>query len=118
MRSYRFWMFHNDSWAKIKVKEGEDLKYSYGGPNEEGYSITHLVFFVEGEEVWSEFEEQGSDCDGVYFRSGHSVCRIIDSVLELKPCSDPENGPPGGMVPNWEVRSRFQRDYSAEAAGY
>lgn len=118
MRSYRFWMFHNDSWVKIKVKENEVLDIAFGGPDEEGFCWEEISFFVEDGRLFLEWDRQMQDCDGRYDISGESVCKIIDGKLDLKPCADPDNGPPGGMVPNWENVNMWQRDYSAEAAGY
>lgn len=109
-RNARFWAFVNGCHVKITLRPGQTLGHATGGPNEEGWSSEFVEWTHEGDHLRRESGSDGADCDGRFSTGGVDVCDL-DHIASY-------TTPRGVKVPNWRDADRWQRDYSAEAAGY
>lgn len=110
----RFWhMLPHGGLVKIKLRQGQCVHHSYGGPTDEGYSYTGETWWWDGDRVVSEFTTRSQDCDGRMDYHGRAECPTFSLNHGF---SDPEN--PGVRFPRWNDLRQSQRDYSAEAMGY
>lgn len=62
----RLWISYNDSFAKITLKDGQEVTLREGGPTDEGYCYETSVYqyFREEGKVYSSIERNAKDCDG------------------------------------------------------
>lgn len=122
-RNARFWYYVNDSWVKITLREGQALTHNTGGPTDEGYSYSSQTWTHTGAGVMLEWCCEARDCDGRFDRAGDSFCpldSLASRVLERYDDATGEDVPDPTCppVPEWKPGDSYQRDYSAEAAGY
>jgi hypothetical protein len=108
MVRFNYWV--KDRFEVIVLADGEQREFREGGPTDEGYNYTRYRFTNEGDLVRLEIENTGSDCDGRLDTYAERVCPIKDLASYKTP--------DGTMVPSWVRVQDFQRDYTAEAAGY
>lgn len=106
----------------VLTEEDPTLDTHTGGATDEGYIHTYTRWALEGETVTCETTTDGRDCDGHCSHSSVYACDVVDlaTITPSRTQEDEENGTPPlpFKVPAWESRSRSQRDYTAEAAGY
>jgi hypothetical protein len=108
----RFWIDRNGGIVRLKLRKGQTVSHSFGGPTEEGYSWTAETYSFDGQTVTCEYGTDARDCDGRVTHSGECSC----DVLALRAgYNDLECGV---TFPAWQQGQSAQRDYSAEAAGY
>lgn len=112
-RNARFWIWHNSTWVKLTLREGDEVALSSGGPTDEGYSYTMTQYSYDGEEVCWETDAIASDCDGRLDSYNVSYC----SVMNLRDVESYDTDEVY-LLPRWERESACQRDYAAEAMGY
>ena len=99
-----------DVYHRITLEPGETFRVSIGGTHEEGYCTEHITYTHECTYIRREIFTQSRDCDGRHNDFRTLVCNL-DKLESYK------NGS-GIMIPDWELVSNSQRDYTAEAAGY
>lgn len=111
-RNARFWTWENGDWVKITLKPGQALGYGYHYGTEEGYASGSVSWEHAGDHVVREYTRNERDCDGLYTGGGVHVAPL-DKLAEV-------GSEIGILRPEWtEDRSNtWQRDHSAEAAGY
>jgi len=122
MSAARFWVFWRDSWVKLSVRQGQELKASHSAPDEEGFHYQWSIWRFDGLAVFEQWGNGGRDCDGRIDRCGHSVCH--PSQLASVPAYD--DGTPdclhdGRLImrPAWEEYKPVEiRDQYAEMANY
>jgi hypothetical protein len=111
----RFWIVGprgND--VRLTLRAGDTLAHSHGGATEEGWNRESSIWHFDGRCVVAEWRCDGMDCDGRLTSGGRSYFVVEDAQAGY---CDPETGL---RFPAWQERRRsgWQRDYSAEAAGY
>lgn len=120
MKTQRIWIYWNEGIVRITVRADRPFKIYSGGTTDEGWSEHLERYSIEDGELKREMRDSGSDCDGRYERGvrdywqpafGFVPCIEIDSH------GNTTNLPQ--QRPNWkDDHDVWQRDYSAEAAGY
>jgi hypothetical protein len=108
----RFWDYVISEPILIKIKRGQTLRHSRGGPTDEGWHRSSHVWHFDGEKVTCESVSDGADCDGRLTRYSMSECPISKlraGYVDTVECI---------AFPAWEPVDESQRDYSAEAMGY
>lgn len=117
-RNARWWDWVNDGWVKLTLRPGQSLSHQSGGPTDEGYSWSSETWEYDGRQVRNSFLATGRDCDGRHESGGACVAALGQLAVEFRPLDWDRPDGDGVMVPHWEREDRYQRDYSAEAAGY
>lgn len=115
----RFWFVsHTSEWVRLTVRAGETVEITSGGPTDEGYSYSADRFTFDGAAVLHEWKTEARDCDGRMDHYGERVCPVANLAARdvFANCPYPHNA--GVMAPAWEDAEAYQRDYTAEAAGY
>ena len=114
----RFWVWHNEGFVRISLKDGQELTACDGWRTDEGHTSEATTWSRDGDEIKVAYDSWGVDCDGRHSWHSDRYCSIHELDTEI-PYSD-SDGPDvsGIMIPNWQKESVFQRDYSAEMAGY
>jgi hypothetical protein len=111
MKTARFWHWHT-GLVKIKIRDGQTVHHSHGGPTDEGYHWEACSYTFDGHTVTCEWSTDSRDCDGRMTRGGITQCdveRLAQGYVDDEA---------GVTFPAWEDVSHGQRDYAAEAAGY
>lgn len=126
-RNFRFWIWYRGSWVKLTLKPGQKLSYSFGSPDEEGYSWEAASYYHEEDGVREEWADGGRDCDGEIAHYGERWCPA--SRLSVVPAHDHGN-PPGSPNrhyfqselihrPDWErIKTTRVYDQYAQLANY
>lgn len=109
-RTARFWTWVNGGWVKLSLRYDRDLRVCYGGQTDEGHSACETTWTHTGDGVLEEWADWGRDCDGAYEAGGKRFCPLGELAGDQT-----EAGPP---FPLWRKGDRWQRDHTAEAAGY
>ena len=104
------------------TEDSPRVESSHGGEHEEGWSRTDTIWELDGDVVVCTVYDDGRDCDGRLSTTTVVVCPVSDlAACDVYTDGDAEasaSGPLPFRVPAWRERSRGQRDYSAERAGY
>lgn len=137
MGTIKFWFFWNDTFSKLKIKDGETITLYQYSRCCEGWSSYLVTFKREGNTLYRETTNDGRDCDGrltqgwedvaVYpenFYSddvsdgaysscyqkvvGNTSCRCSSCKAQYYP----------GVRVSWQNADSYQRDEYAELAGY
>jgi hypothetical protein len=143
-RNVRFWISHNDSWVKIKLRpnvsrfdlkrngevpeegiRGNVVDLCGGGLNDEGYAWSEEQYILEHSypgDAWGWFVRRdlasASKCsDGRYSSAQTDYC-AIDRLDAWQPYEGLAEGYACPKTPDWETEDERQRDYSAEAMNY
>lgn len=113
----RFVVYHNDQFTKLTIKPGERLRFSSGGPHEEGYSYRYEEFYYskEEEKVYCTVYDQSLDCDGPYERTWVGYFYVNKEFFDK---SVDEYGNLNRHRPIWVKENEHQRDVYAEMMGY
>ena len=115
MVNARFWVWHGDGVVKLTLRPGQTLETYKGGNTDEGYSCESCRWSFDGEFVTREWASWGRDCDGRHEAGGEDHCHLS----QLHAVEPSWEGLEGIMYPAWtKVDDTWQRDYTAEAAGY
>lgn len=120
-RNARFWTYTNGSPVKITLRRGQRLAWEQGFPTDEGWHYESNVWEqTEDDEVSLQTHTEGRDCDGKSSNGCDLVCSL-DQLSEV--CASEEDYRDyyrGQLIkyPAWEKKDGYQRDYTAEAAGY
>ena len=114
----RFWT-HNyctgSALVRITLKPGQSLSHGYGSETDEGWNYESQTWTHDGDYIRLDTFSDGVDCDGRLSTGGTYYC-MIGEDLSNHTYEEMEPYVPG--VPVWTEEDSFQRDYSAEAAGY
>jgi len=110
----RFWIFENDSFVRLSLRDGESLRWATGGRTDEGYRWAGCTWSREGSHITLQWGSEERDCDGRFDRSGE----LETTTLELT--ARAAYGDETGLIrlPEWHDVDSRQRDHTAEAAGY
>lgn len=116
-KSVKFWMCHKGASGavgavRLSVTVDKELRWSSGGPTDEGYQVEHSLVRISdcGECVEFHWRSEGRDCDGPFTFGVKSVFRIDDERI-----LDEESGL---MFPRWMNEEEYQQDCFAIEAGY
>ena len=123
----RLWTWADGGPVKLTLRPGQSLRWSYGGPHEEGYcwtmhTWTHTNDPVMG--VIEVIETRGRCCDGPHESYGKYWCpasQLRSGPLMHLDKHDEYGEPiplPNSNRPTWQALKTSQRDHYAEAAGY
>lgn len=121
-----FWVFVNEGFVRLSLKDGQSIEHTTGGPTDEGYYHDCEKWTRDGEIIIREFVSWEADCDGRFETHSTPTAHIeelerneqYEAVQDDDGWHMPESGRIICLTPEW-VRGRSgQRDYSAEAAGY
>jgi hypothetical protein len=116
----RFWVYL-DGPVKLTLRPGETLRWSQARLCDEGWtrSLETWIYDTEDEPglVTRQWLQQGRDCDGTLEHGGEDVCDATN-LLARPPYPEDEPLMEGVRWPAWRDANRWQRDHSAEAAGY
>lgn len=110
----RFWYYLNGTMTKITLRPGQELSHCAGGPCDEGNSYSGHTFRHDGDRVTCIWSSWGRDCDGRYSDGGESMAPLNQLAVRALDFTEAA----GLLVPEWQAGDAWQRDYSAEAAGY
>lgn len=113
----RFIVYHNGQFTKLTIKPGERLRFSSGGPTEEGYSYKYEEFYYPKDEnkVYCTVHCESLDCDGPYQRTWTGYFHVDREFLDK---SRDEYGNLNRHCPTWIKEDEYQRDVYAEMMGY
>lgn len=114
MRQVRFWIWENGGPIMLKLRKGQRVRWAQGGPHEEGFSAQARTWKFNGHMIYERWREWGRDCDGYYERGGKRRCRGGPWLSDGMSIPDL----PDKNYPAWEQCEDYQRDYTAEMAGY
>lgn len=97
---------------RVILNEGRHVEFQSGGPHDEGYRYTTVTYEFNGETLFKEVDTEGRDCDGRLDTHTEFTATVLDGLYDD---ADPEI-----KFPLWERQKKgnYQRDYTAEAAGY
>lgn len=114
MRNARFWEFHNGAPVKLTIRPGQTLSHYQGGPTDEGWSSEATTWELDkaGKLLRRESTTDGADCDG-RLSSGYDAIALADPAEFMPLYYSPELS-----RPDWRDAGGWQRDHTAEAAGY
>lgn len=110
MRRARFWDMVNGGWVRLALEYGAPaLAHDSGGPTDEGYAHEWIMWsYGDGGQVVRQSGGSSRDCDGRYTWGTERSCDVDKlPACGLTPVS-----------PEWIEAGEWQRDHSAEAAGY
>jgi len=110
----RFWLMTGKGAVKLTLAPGEQLRFSEGGPTDEGYSYTgtEVTYDAERGKLLLAVTTNARDCDGPL----QTWDDYLVDVRDLKKIPSSED--PGISYPNWERWASGQYDAYAAAAGY
>jgi hypothetical protein len=101
-RNIRFNVWANGSQCVLTLRPGQTLRHYTAQSTDEGWESEEQFWEHMGDHIAHDFHSDGRDCDGRLERGGRVIAQAIK---------------PSGF-PDWEDADTYQRDYSAEAAGY
>lgn len=107
----RFWIYYKDSVVKLTLRPDEKVSFFEGGLTDEGYSYTTTFYYHRGDHLERVIRTTSSDCDGRFDTCNMHVCDL-DALCSCY------NEHVDIMYPDWQREHSYQRDYSAEMAGY
>jgi hypothetical protein len=128
----RFWIYWH-GWTKVSMDPGDSFSLEHYAPNDEGggNACTRTYSYVKDDgkgEAWIVQEDysRGRDCDGYSENTTILKCRATHAALHANNLPDYDRVGPIGRHPfylpfkgaDWRPLKSFQRDHSAEAAGY
>jgi hypothetical protein len=115
-----FWIYALGGYVGLRLKPGERVRTTWGGPTEEGYAYTEIVCTHRGEIIERTEEGRSRDCDGLYENCAEYDCRVDMLDASVADMGDSEElvGAQCHRVPDWVAMGSSQRDHTAEAAGY
>lgn len=113
-KNARFWVYINDSHAKLTLTPGQSIHHYRGERTDEGWRSETHVWTHEGSFIRQDWCSDGVDCDGRMTWSATGEC-ALDRLGAHCGYAAPPGTPP---MPDWQNIERSQRDYSAEAMGY
>ena len=116
-KTVRFWTFENDDWVRLSLAPGQSVRWSTGGPDEEGWSARGSVWFHAGDRIVRRWWSDGCDCDGRLQRGGSDQAALTELAAEPA-YRNPVFRGRAIYRPEWVEIDREQRDFYAEAAGY
>lgn len=113
--STKIWVYYfgsggGDGYVRLKLKAGQTLHISHGGPDDEGWHRRSEAWSLDDGVIRNQVVNDGVDCDGRLTRYEEYVCPVEDR--HSRPNIE------GWLMPAWETAGSRQRDYSAEAMGY
>ncbi len=132
MKTIRFWVSHRGSPVRLALRDGDRAVLVEQGPDDEGWYCKSRVYERHGYEVFLDWMNDGTDCDGRHSAGGLKGANIYDlhrlnieqSLLDrIKPlernhplrCGDAYYT----IAPLWRhVSSRPVYDQFARAMGY
>ena len=114
----RFWVWHRKAWVKLSLRRSQSLTFCERSRTDEGYHCEVNTFTHHGETVVCEWYETGRDCDGRYERGGEVFCNLADLAIRDVFAEFPARENIGIQAPVWKQATGYQRDHSAESAGY
>lgn len=114
-RNARFLVWCNGQFTKLTLRPGQVLNWSQGQATDEGWSRQSESWEHCGDRVEVQFLDEGRDCDGYLSHFYEGACPL--DRLAASPRIDDATGEPVD-VPEWIEINAYQRDESAEAAGY
>ena len=106
----RFWAYIHNSPVKISLRPMQRMEHHAFWRHDEGWSSESTVWYFDGAAVDREIHTDGVDCDGRLTTTYVDRCPLT----RLRAMADDDRVP----TPEWQDRSRRQRDYTAEMAGY
>jgi len=119
----RFTTYLHGSPVTITLRPHQPIEWRTGGPDEEGYSYSRIIYEFDGEYVTASEENASSDCDGRHSSHSRRSCPV--GLLKARRWEDDTWVDGVGvvvksvtMLPEWREDEHGQRDYFAEAAGY
>lgn len=108
----RFWECVNGDTVKLTIKPGGTLRWCKSAPDDEGYSYESIAWTHNIDQVETNREAGGRDCDGGHQHFSEYSCLIKN--LAANPPNEYRDKP----IPEWEKGDCYQRDQYAEMAGY
>ena len=119
MRNARFWIWHRGGWVKLTLRFGQQIEIYSSGRTDEGWHHEQTKYHHDGENVVQHWHHETRDCDGRFEQGGECSCPLENlaskNMEESIDCSE-ENV--GIWTPDWQKGYPWQRDHTAEAAGY
>lgn len=103
----RFWIYHHGSPVKLTLRD-DPIEVYECGEHEEGYSFSHAVYFLEGNQVICQATDGGADCDGLY--KEEVTLRWDGKTLRTNP--------DGYRMPSWQRGRVTVTDTYAQMMGY
>ena len=127
----RFWTFYRNSWVKLTLREGQEIRFGFSALDSEGFHYEFERYYLEGDTVVSEWRAGGRDCDGSLDRVGSLYCSIHRLKAIKAYASDEYSGAAakwwekdwlfnGQRIyrPDWLKSNELIHDQFAEAANY
>jgi hypothetical protein len=110
-RTVRFWFDSaTGNPCRIKMQSGQTLYHFWAAPTDEGWSSEAHQFHFDGERVFDNWNSDGRDCDGRLQSGGEHWFWAKDAAAGY--------GIGDLIYPAWQNGGDWQRDETAEAAGY
>jgi hypothetical protein len=110
-RNARFWEWVNGAWVKITLRPEQELTHCTTARTDEGFHGAADTWTHDGDSVSRTVATWGRDCDGRYEHEYTACCD-----LNRLAAAEGYEGQP--KRPDWQDERQWQRDHTAEAAGY
>ena len=119
-KQIRFWQWVNDGAVKLKINDGQVLRWWHGGPTDEGFhSVTEEWHYAADKgRVYSETHSFGRDCDGPYEFHWEGFAPVEDLYLLEIFMDDEKDCDENIRLPKWRQTESYVRDVYAERMGY
>lgn len=116
----RFWDWINDGWVKITLRPGETIRREKSQTTDEGFcnSLETYLYDETDGSIMATYDSQSRDCDGLFYQG--AVLALVHTFWVDESDERVRKQPdfPVGWHARWEPTERYQRDMTAEAAGY
>lgn len=110
-KTVRFWEYVNGDWVRLRLRDGQTLRWGWHRAHEEGWSRESHEWALENGILTYKVSSDGVDCDGRLSTIAGYWCTIDQANVM-------NNGAPPHLMPAWNRGKASQRDHAAEGAGY
>lgn len=117
----RFWARVHGDWVKLTMRPGDEVWAIEAEPTDEGWRRCSTFYTYDGWCVTRDVAWDERDCDGLHSGGYVDECSIDDlRSAEVAAYAESWLPFPGARLPAWveRRRQRWERDHTAEAAGY
>lgn len=119
MKNARFWIYWNEGFVKLTMRESDEINLFASSAHEEGWSSRYENYTYEDGVVMYHSVLDGRDCDGRLTHESLSTCHV-DKLSSRDPYNEESEYCPevGAKFPEWKRKDERQYDEYAVAAGY
>lgn len=114
MKNARFWIYHNNDFIKVTLRQGQALSFGKSERTDEGWRAYGETLTFLGDVVTRSCGSDETDCDG-----RHSWdCELECPLSDLRGHTHHHEDGSLYLTPLWQITNDQHRDHRAEAMGY